>query len=278
VGQLTDARCQQQPDTEGVLGLPNYVHACLFDPDGVLTQTAAQHAAAWKEMFDAYLRARAARSGGGFVAFEAVSDFETYVDGRLREEGARSFLQSRGIALPEGHADDPPDAETLFGLGNRKNEIFQRLLRERGVRPYPGSLKYLRAVRAAGLPRAVVSSSGNARAVLSAAGIEHMFDACIDGVVAKQQHLKGKPAPDTFLAGARALNVLPSQAAVFEDAPAGVEAGRSGGFGWVVGVDRAQQRGALLRHGADVVVNDLAEFIGIDEFSRLLVAAEGRKE
>jgi beta-phosphoglucomutase family hydrolase len=242
----------------------------LFDLDGVLTPTATVHAAAWKEMFDDYLRARAARSGEGFEAFDPSRDFETFVDGRLREEGAQAFLQARGISLPEGHADDPPEAETLFGLGKRKNEIFLRLLHEHGVTVYAGSLRYLKAVRAARVPCAVVSSSGNAHAVLAAAGIAQLFVARIDGVLAKQWHLKGKPAPDTFLAAARELNALPSQAAVFEDAPAGVEAGRAGGFGWVVGVDRSRQRGALLRHGADVVVDDLAELLEVQDVAKLL--------
>jgi beta-phosphoglucomutase family hydrolase len=237
------------------------MRACLFDLDGVLTQTAAVHAAAWKEMFDAYLRERSKRTGELFKAFERVTDYDTYVDGKPRADGTRSFLQSRGIALPEGNADDDPEAETVHGLGNRKNGIVLRLLREAGVTVFPGSLRYLRATGAAGLLRAVVSSSTNTHAVLVAAGIVDDFDACIDGLIAERDGLKGKPGPDTYLAAARALDVAPARAAVFEDALAGVEAGRTGGFGFVVGVDRAGQRDALRELGADIVVNDLADLL-----------------
>ena len=244
-----------------MLGLPDSVRACLFDLDGVLTQTAAVHAAAWKEMFDAYLRERSERTGELFMAFEPVADYDTYVDGKPRADGTRSFLQSRGIALPEGSADDKTEAETVHGLGNRKNEIVLRRLREAGVAVFPGSLRYLRATGAAGLRRAVVSSSTNTHAVLVAAGIVDDFDACIDGLIAERDGLKGKPGPDTYLAAARALDVAPAQAAVFEDALAGVEAGRAGGFGFVVGVDRVGQRAALRELGADIVVNDLADLL-----------------
>jgi beta-phosphoglucomutase family hydrolase len=244
-----------------VLGLPNSVRACLFDLDGVLTETATVHAAAWKEIFDAYLRARAERTGEPFVPFDAVDDYDTYVDGKPRADGTRSFLQSRGITLPEGAADDSPEAETVHGLGNRKNESVLRRLREDGVEPYPGSVRYLRAVRDAGLHRAVVSSSANTHAVLAAAHIAEFFEACIDGMVAERESLKGKPAPDTYLMAARALGVGPAAAAVFEDALAGVEAGRAGGFGLVVGVDRVGQAEALRRHGADIVVADLADLL-----------------
>jgi len=244
-----------------VLGLPDSVRACLFDLDGVLTQTAAVHAAAWKEMFDAYLRERSERTGELFMAFEPVADYDTYVDGKPRADGTRSFLQSRGIALPEGHADDEPEAETVHGLGNRKNEIVLRRLREAGVAVFPGSLRYLRATGAAGLRRAVVSSSTNTHAVLVAAGIVDDFDACIDGLIAERDGLKGKPGPDTYFAAARVLDVAPAQAAVFEDALAGVEAGHAGGFGFVVGVDRVGQRAALRELGADIVVNDLADLL-----------------
>jgi beta-phosphoglucomutase family hydrolase len=244
------------------LGLPERVTACLFDLDGVLTETATIHAAAWKEMFDDYLRQRAARTGEPFVPFDEVADYEQYVDGKPRYDGVRSFLASRGIELPEGSPGDPPEAETVGGLGNRKNELVQRLIRERGVQAYEGSVRYVRAVRDAGLGRAVVSSSANARAVLEAAGIADLFQAVIDGVTVEREHLRGKPAPDTFLAGARALGVEASQAAVFEDALAGVAAGRDGAFGFVVGVDRAGQAEALRQHGADVVVSDLAELLG----------------
>jgi beta-phosphoglucomutase family hydrolase len=243
-----------------VLGLPDAVRACLFDLDGVLTQTAKVHSAAWKEMFDAYLRARSERTGGDFVPFDA-SDYDEFVDGKPREDGVRSFLSSRGITLPDGDPDDPPEAETVAGLGNRKNLLVLRLIRERGVEVYEGSVRYVRAVRAAGLGTAVVSSSTNCREVLESAGIAELFDQRIDGLVAEREHLRGKPAPDTFLAGARAVGVEPSQAAVFEDALAGVEAGRAGGFARVVGVDRVGHADALRAHGADVAVSDLAELL-----------------
>jgi beta-phosphoglucomutase family hydrolase len=244
-----------------VLGLPENVQACLFDLDGVLTETAKVHAAAWKEMFDRYLQDRAARTGEDFVPFDEKDDYDTYVDGKPRYDGVRSFLASRGIELPEGKADDPPSAETIHGLGNRKNEIVLRMIHERGVEAYPGSRRYLEAVREAGLRRAVVSSSTNTRDVLAAAGIEDLFEARIDGIVAEREHLKGKPAPDTYLAGAKALDVTPDAAAVFEDALAGAEAGRAGGFACVVGVDRVGQADALREHGASVVVQDLAELL-----------------
>jgi beta-phosphoglucomutase family hydrolase len=244
-----------------MLGLPDGVRGCLFDLDGVLTQTAKVHDAAWKEMFDAYLRERAQRTGEPFVAFDPVKDYDEYVDGKPRADGVTSFLESRGITLPEGQDSDPPSAETVHGLGNRKNEILLRRIREDGVEAYPGSVAFVRAVKDAGMPRAVVSSSANCRDVLIAAGIEDLFDARIDGLVAERDHLRGKPAPDTFLAGARALGLKPTTAAVFEDALAGVAAGRAGGFGFVVGVDRVGQAQALREHGADVVVTDLSELM-----------------
>jgi len=244
-----------------MLGLPDGVRACLFDLDGVLTQTAKVHAAAWKEMFDGYLRERAARGGEEFVAFDAVGDYDQYVDGKPRYEGVRAFLEARGIDLPQGAPSDASDAETVDGLGNRKNEIVLRMIRDQGVQAYAGSVRYVKAAREAGLARAVVSSSANCREVLVAAGIEDLFEQRIDGVVAEREQLKGKPAPDTFLAGARALGIEPEQAAVFEDALAGVAAGRAGGFACVVGVDRVGQATALRAHGADIVVRDLAELL-----------------
>jgi len=244
-----------------VLGLPEGVRACLFDLDGVLTDTAKVHAAAWKQMFDVYLQERAKRTGESFVPFDAKRDYDEYVDGKPRYDGVHAFLTARGIDLPEGSPDDPSDRETICGLGNRKNEIVLHMIREHGVDPYPGSVRYLQAAVEAGLRRAVVSSSTNCRDVLEAAGIERYLEARIDGAVAEREHLKGKPAPDTFLAGARALGVEPSEAAVFEDALAGVEAGRAGSFGFVVGVDRVGQADALRAHGADTVVSDLAELL-----------------
>jgi beta-phosphoglucomutase family hydrolase len=245
----------------GRLGLPRTIRACLFDLDGVLTRTARVHAAAWKEMFDVFLRDRAARTEEPFVPFDPVADYGGYVDGKLRDDGVRSFLASRGIELPEGAPTDPPDTNTVYGLGNRKNELVLTLIRTKGVDPYDGSVRYVRAAGDSGLGRAVVSASANTRDVLEAAGIAELFEVRIDGIVAAQQHLRGKPAPDTFLAAAKALAVDASEAAVFEDALAGVAAGRAGGFGLVVGVDRVGQAGALHEHGADVVVQDLAELL-----------------
>lgn len=227
----------------------------------MLTKTAKVHAAAWKQMFDDYLRERARSSGERYVPFDEGEDYDRYVDGKPRYDGVKSFLQSRGIELAQGAPDDPPDAETIHGLGNRKNEIVLKMIRDDGVEAYEGSVRYVRAVRDAGLRRAVVSSSANAGDVLKAAGIEDLFEEVIDGHVADRDHLKGKPAPDTFLAGAKALGVGPDEAAVFEDALAGVEAGRAGGFKLVVGVDRVGQADALREHGADVVVEDLAELL-----------------
>jgi beta-phosphoglucomutase family hydrolase len=244
-----------------MLGLPAGVRACLFDLDGVLTQTAKVHAAAWKEMFDAFLRRRALRTGEELKLFDPLHDYDEYVDGKPRYDGVRSFLASRGIELPQGSPDDPPEADTIDGLGNRKNEIVLQLIHEHGVDAYEGSVRYVDAARDAGLRRAVVSSSTNCRDVLEAAGIADLLEERIDGVVAEREHLRGKPAPDTFLAGARALAVAPAEAAVFEDALAGVEAGRAGSFGFVVGVDRVGQADALRQHGADVVVEDLAELL-----------------
>ena len=244
-----------------MLGLPNAIRACLFDLDGVLTQTAKIHAAAWKEMFDAFLRERAAQTGESFEPFDPVADYDEYVDGKPRYDGVRSFLAARGIALPEGTPDDPPDAATVHGLGNRKNELVLAMIERQGVEVYEGSVRYVRAVRDAGLGRAVVTSSANADEVLAAAGIDDLFEVRIDGVVAAREHLEGKPAPDTFLAAARALEVARDRAAVFEDALAGVAAGRAGRFGLVVGVDRVGQADELLKHGADVVVSDLSELL-----------------
>jgi beta-phosphoglucomutase family hydrolase len=244
-----------------MLGLPDGIAGCLFDLDGVLTQTAKVHNAAWKAMFDDYLRERAARTGEAFVPFDSGPDYDEYVDGKPRYDGVRSFLQSRGIELPDGSPDDPPSAETVDGLGNRKNELVLKLIERDGVDAYEGSVRYVKAARDAGLRRAVVSSSTNCRDVLEAAGIIDLFEEIVDGNVAREQGLKGKPAPDTFLAGARALGVEAAKAAVFEDAVAGVEAGHAGQFGFVVGVDRVDHADALRAHGADVVVKDLAELL-----------------
>jgi beta-phosphoglucomutase family hydrolase len=229
-----------------VLGLPDGVRAALFDLDGVITQTAKVHAQAWKQMFDEYL------SEVSQPPFALPEDYERYVDGKPRLDGVRSFLQSRGIE---------PDPELVERLGTRKNELVLDLIRTQGVEPYEGSVRYVDAAREAGLRRAVVSSSNNTREVLEATGLLDRFEAIIDGVYAEREGLKGKPAPDGFLAGARALGVEPGEAAVFEDALAGVEAGRAGSFGYVVGVDRTDHADELREHGADIVVQDLAELL-----------------
>ena len=244
-----------------MLGLPDAIRACLFDLDGVLTQTAKVHAAAWKEMFDAFLRDWSARTGGPFVPFDPVADYDEYVDGKPRYDGVRSFLAARGIELPEGTPDDPADTETVHGLGNRKNDIVQEMIRRDGVQVYEGSVRYVHAARDAGLHRAVVSSSANTRTVLKVTGLEGFFEEVVDGLTAEREELAGKPAPEMFLFAARCLQVRPAEAAVFEDALAGVAAGRAGRFGCVVGVDRVGQAEALRAHGADVVVSDLAELI-----------------
>jgi beta-phosphoglucomutase family hydrolase len=244
-----------------MVGLPAGITTCLFDLDGVLTQTAKIHARAWKEMFDDFLRDWSRRTGAPFEEFDRPTDYDEYVDGKPRLDGVASFLESRGIDVPMGSPKDPPDAETVHALGNRKNDLVLELIRRQGVEPYEGSVRFAEAVRERGLRRAVVSSSTNCEDVLEAAGIARLFEGIIDGVVAEREDLAGKPAPDTFLAGARLFGAAPAEAAVFEDAQAGVQAGRAGNFGWVVGVDRTGQAEALRRRGADVVVHDLAELL-----------------
>ena len=248
-------------EAPSALGLPAGVRACLFDLDGVLTRTAELHATAWKQMFDRFLRERSNRTGEPFKPFDKKGDYDDYLDGKPRSDGVRSFLASRGIILPEGTPDDPAGAETVAGLGNRKNQMVLELIHQVGVHVYEGSVRYVKAARSSGLPCAVVSSSTNCREVLKAAGIQDLFDVRIDGVVAEHAHLQGKPAPDTYLEGARRLAVAPGEAVVFEDALAGVEAGRAGRFGFVVGVDRVGQAEELRRHGADIVVSDLSELL-----------------
>jgi beta-phosphoglucomutase family hydrolase len=241
--------------------VPRRIVACLFDLDGVLTQTAKVHAAAWKEMFDAFLREHADRTGEPFRLFVYPSDYLTYIDGKLRADGIRSFLAVRNISLPEGSPDDPPTAETVYGLGKRKNGLVLGLIRRDGVEVYERSIRFVETVRDQGLRRVVVSASKNCREVLVAAGIEHLFEARVDGNIAAERNLRGKPAPDMFLAAAEEVGAVPRHSAVFEDATAGVEAGRAGGFGWVVGVDRGGNADALRAHGADVVVEDLGELL-----------------
>jgi len=244
-----------------MLGLPDHVTACLFDLDGVLTPTATLHTHAWREMFDAFLAEYAERTGTPFVPFDPGADYLRYVDGKQRADGVRDFLASRGIRLPEGDPEDPPEAQTVRGLGNRKNARFLDMVRAGGVQPYEGSRRYLEAARAAGFRRSVVSASANCQDVLRSAGIEDLLEVRVDGNVASQLHLRGKPQPDTFLEAARRLGVAPADAAVFEDALAGVAAGRAGGFGRVIGVDRVGHADELLAHGADTVVTDLAELL-----------------
>jgi beta-phosphoglucomutase family hydrolase len=272
---VLDAMTQRSADAGGAqgrpaaaptsLGLPDNIRGLLFDLDGVLTRTSTVHAAAWKEMFDGYLRERSERTGEQFREFDASEDYAMYVDGKPRQEGTKSFLQSRDIDLPMGERDDPASqaggSETIYGLGNRKNEIVHRRIRTDGVEVYDGSVRYLRAARDAGLRTAVVSSSANTRDILLATGLESLFEARVDAQVAVHEHLAGKPAPDTFLHGAAALEIPARDAVVFEDAVAGVEAGRAGGFGLVVGVDRLGQADRLRQHGADIVVSDLEDLL-----------------
>jgi beta-phosphoglucomutase family hydrolase len=244
------------------LGLPEKVRACLFDLDGVLTDTASVHTKAWKEMFDAFLSQRAERTGEEFVPFDPESDYRKYVDGKKREDGVRSFLESRNIELPEGDPDDPCEDDTINGLGTRKNDMFQKVLHDDGVKVFEGSRRYLEAVSAAGLAIAVVSSSANTRDVLELTGLDRLVQHRVDGVTLREENIAGKPAPDSYLRGAELLDVEPGAAAVFEDALSGVQAGRAGDFGFVVGVDRVGQAEELRRDGADVVVTDLADLLG----------------
>lgn len=242
------------------MGLPPGITACLFDLDGVLTHTAALHFQAWKAMFDEYLGVRAATLGHQMVEF-TMGDYLLFIDGKPRGDGVRSFLTSRAVDLADGLPADPPGTETVHGLGNRKNILVNRLMQEQGVEAFEGSRRYLEAVEKAGLLRAVVSASTNARAVLEASGLLERLPTIVDGTVAGSQNLRGKPHPDTFLYAAEILGVEPGSAAVFEDALAGVRAGRDGGFGYVVGVDRAGQAEALRAEGADIVVQDLADLM-----------------
>jgi beta-phosphoglucomutase family hydrolase len=244
-----------------MLGLPDGTRACLFDLDGVLTDTASVHAAAWKQTFDDFLRSRAEHDGTPFKPFDVKADYGPYVDGKPRMAGTDAFLRSRGIVLPEGGPADAADADTVYALATRKNELVQEKITTVGVTVYPGSVRYLKAVKEAGLATACVSSSANAAQVLDVAGLTSLIDHRVDGVTARERGLPGKPAPDTFLAAAADLNVDRTQAVVFEDALAGVASGKAGGFGFVVGVDRLGQADALREHGADTVVTDLAQLL-----------------
>lgn len=251
-------------DVSPGLGLAPGTRGCLFDLDGVLTQTAKIHAEAWKKTFDTFLHAYDKRTGREDPPFDQDADYENYVDGKTREDGIRSFLASRKIEIPEGDADDAPGTESVRGIAEAKQWAFMSLLEKHGPQVYEGSVRYAQAARAAGLGCAVVTSSTNCKDILRAAGITDLFDATVDGHDVADQHLRGKPAPDSYLAGAKALGIDPAQAAVFEDALSGVEAGHAGAFGTVVGVDRiGGEHGAHLKqHGATVVVKDLSELLG----------------
>ena len=239
-----------------MLGLPDTIRVCLFDLDGVLTDTASLHRKAWAATFDPVLHAH------GQQPF-SDKDYEDYVDGKPRLDGVRDLLSARGISLPEGDEDDPPSAETVHGIAARKNADVLRRIKDEGVRVFDGSRRYLEAARDAGLGRIVVSSSANTADVLEVTGLADLVEARVDGVTIAELGIPGKPAPDSFLAGAQRGDVAPDAAAVFEDATSGVEAGRRGDFGFVVGVNRhdAAHEAALRSHGADVVVTDLAELL-----------------
>ena len=235
--------------------------AVLLDLDGVITDTASVHAACWKQMFDEYLQAQATRRGEAFRPFDIATDYRLYVDGKPRYDGVRDFLTSRGIQLPEGAPDDPPQAETVDGLGNRKNDLVNKIIEETGVEPYEGSVELIRQLRDRGFKIAVVTSSQNCATVLRAVKLDDFFDVQVDGNVIHARQLRGKPAPDTFLMAAKLLGVEPTRAVVLEDALSGVEAGSAGGFGLVIGVARKGNAEELRRHGAHLVVNDLAELV-----------------
>jgi beta-phosphoglucomutase family hydrolase len=244
------------PSSLASLGLPDSIRACLFDLDGVLTRTATVHFAAWKRTFDEFLQ----RYEPGQPEFSQL-DYNRFVDGKHRADGVRGFLESRGITLPEGSPGDSPDAATVQAISTRKNDMVLAELAEHGVEIYPGSVDYLRAAKAAGLATAVVTASANGEKVIEAGGFADLIDVRVDGLVAARDALRGKPEPDTFLAGARLLGVEPAAAVVYEDAISGVEAGRAGNFGYVVGVDRVAQADALKAAGADVVVQDLEQLL-----------------
>jgi beta-phosphoglucomutase family hydrolase len=250
----------QQPESNPAIRRDQY-DAVLLDLDGVITDTASIHAACWKQMFDEYLHKRAAQRGEAFRPFDIATDYVLYVDGKPRYDGVRDFLTSRGIQLPEGTPDDPPQAETVDGLGNRKNDLVNKIIEEKGVEPYEGSVELIRQLRDRGFKIAVVTSSQNCTAVLKAAKLDGFFDAQVDGNVIHAQHLAGKPAPDSYLMAAKLLGVEPARAVVIEDALSGVEAGSNGKFGLVVGVARKGNADELRRHGANLVVNDLGELV-----------------
>jgi len=235
--------------------------AVLFDLDGVLTATAKVHAVCWKRLFDAFLKKRAAAMNDTFQPFDIESDYKLYVDGKLRYEGVRSFLESRDIQLPHGSNDETPNYDTVCGLGNMKDDLVHKVLESEGVEVYQGSVDLVHELRKEGIRTGVVSASKNCKSVLKTAGIIDLFDHIVDGEVAERLHLGGKPAPDTYLRGAEELGVDPKRAIVIEDAISGVQAGRKGGFGLVIGVDRKDNAGELKDNGADIVVKDLGELV-----------------
>ena len=250
----------RQPESKRAIIRERY-DAVLLDLDGVITDTANIHAACWKQMFDEYLQKRATQKGEAFRPFDLVTDYRLYVDGKPRFDGVRDFLTSRGIQLPEGHPDDPPQAETVDGLGNRKNDLVNKIIEDKGVEPYEGSVQLIHQLRHRGFKIAVVTSSQNCTVVLKAAKLDHCFDVQVDGNVIHTEHLAGKPAPDTYLTAAKLLGVEPARAVVIEDALSGVEAGSHGNFGLVIGVARKGNAEELRRHGAHLVVNDLGELV-----------------
>jgi beta-phosphoglucomutase family hydrolase len=250
----------RQPESNRAITRDQY-DAVLLDLDGVITDTANLHAACWKQMFDEYLQKRATQRGEAFRPFDLATDYRLYVDGKPRYDGVRDFLTSRGIRLPEGSPDDPSQAETVGGLGNRKNDLVNNVIDEVGVEPYEGTIKLIRQLRHQGFKIAVVTSSQNCEAVLRAAKLDAFFEVRVDGHMIHAQHLAGKPAPDTFLMAATLLGVEPRRAVVIEDAIAGVQAGRHGNFGLVIGVSRKGNADELRHHGAQLVVNDLDELV-----------------
>jgi len=258
VSEKNEARSMQQPESKREITRERY-DAVLLDLDGVITDTASVHAACWKQMFDEYLQKRAAQRGEAFRPFDIATDYRLYVDGKPRYDGVRDFLTSRGISLPEGGPDDPSQVETVDGLGNRKNDLVNKIIEEKGVEPYEGSIELIHQLRRRGFKIAVVTSSQNCATVLRAVKLDGFFDVQVDGNVIHARQLRGKPAPDTFLMAAKLLGVEPARAVVIEDALSGVEAGSAGGFGLVIGVARKGNAEELRRHGAHLAVDDLGE-------------------
>ncbi len=257
---VTGERAAQQPVSKQAISREKY-DAVLLDLDGVITNTAGIHAACWKRMFDEFLQKLALQRGEAFRPFDLNADYRLYVDGKPRFDGVRDFLRSRGIDLPEGNPDDPPEAETVAGLGNRKNALVGKIIEDMGVQPYEGTVEFIHGLRRQGFKIAVVTSSENCMAVLRAAKLDATFDVQVDGHVIHARHVAGKPAPDTYLLAAKLLGVEPARAIVVEDAISGVEAGFNGHFGLVIGVARKGNAEELRQHGAQLVVNDLGQLV-----------------